>query len=211
MLSENQKKELNKKACKVMKSKKLFKTEIAKRFAPSETEKIWADAENRLFELYASHTDLPKGVSAHTDSFIFPAAAIYLAMKEADSEIAYDIMKTKMAEKSDKMGQMIAKCCRFPGFKKFFLSMWDTMSHKMFGETAGFKNVFYPKEKTCFRMDITQCPYHTYLTEAGCPELNILFCENDIHSYGNLPGLKFTRTKTIGAGDGLCDFKMELL
>ena len=211
MLSENQKKELNKKARKVMKSKKLFKTEIAKRFAPSETEKIWADAENRLFELYASHTDLPKGVSAHTDSFIFPAAAIYLAMKEADSEIAYDIMKTKMAEKSDKMGQMIAKCCRFPGFKKFFLSMWDTMSHKMFGETAGFKNVFYPKEKTCFRMDITQCPYHTYLTEAGCPELNILFCENDVHSYGNLPGLKFTRTKTIGAGDELCDFKMELL
>lgn len=211
MLSENQKKELNKKARKVMKSKKLFKTEIAKRFAPSETEKIWADAENRLFELYASHTDLPKGVSAHTNSFIFPAAAIYLAMKEADSEIAYDIMKTKMAEKSDKMGQMIAKCCRFPGFKKFFLSMWDSMSHKMFGETAGFKNVFYPKEKSCFRMDITQCPYHTYLTEAGCPELNILFCENDVHSYGNLPGLKFTRTKTIGAGDGLCDFKMELL
>ena len=211
MLSENQKKELNKKARKVMKSKKLFKTEIAKRFAPSETEKIWADAENRLFELYASHTDLPKGVSAHTDSFIFPAAAIYLAMKEADSEIAYDIMKTKMAEKSDKMGQMIAKCCRFPGFKKFFLNMWDSMSHKMFGESAGFKNVFYPKEKDCFRMDITQCPYHTYLTEAGCPELNILFCENDVHSYGNLPGLKFTRTKTIGAGDELCDFKMELL
>ena len=211
MLPENQKKELNKKACKVMKSKKLFKTEIAKRFAPSETEKIWADAENRLFELYASHTDLPKGVSAHTDSFIFPAAAIYLAMKEADSEIAYDIMKTKMAEKSDKMGQMIAKCCRFPGFKKFFLNMWDSMSHKMFGESAGFKNVFYPKEKDCFRMDITQCPYHTYLTEAGCPELNVLFCENDIHSYGNLPGLKFTRTKTIGTGDELCDFKMELL
>lgn len=211
MLSENQKKELNKKARKVIKSKKLFKTEIAKRFAPSEAEKIWADAENRLFELYASHTDLPKGVSAHTDSFIFPAAAIYLAMKEADSEIAYDIMKTKMAEKSDKMGQMIARCCRFPGFKKFFLNMWDSMSHKMFGESAGFKNVFYPKEKDCFRMDITQCPYHTYLTEAGCPELNVLFCENDIHSYGNLPGLKFTRTKTIGAGDELCDFKMELL
>lgn len=44
-----------------------------------------------------------------------------------------------------------------------------------------------------------------------CPEVNVLFCENDIHSYGNLPGLKFTRTKTIGAGDELCDFKMELL
>ena len=49
------------------------------------------------------------------------------------------------------------------------------------------------------------------LKEQGCPELNILFCENDIHAYGNLPGLKFTRTKTIGAGDELCDFKMELV
>ena len=85
------------------------------------------------------------------------------------------------------------------------------MSHKMFGETSGFKNVFYPKEKGCFRMDITQCPYNKYLTEQGCPELNVLFCENDVYTYGNLPGLKFTRTKTIGAGDDLCDFKMEIM
>ncbi|MBP3819472.1 MAG: L-2-amino-thiazoline-4-carboxylic acid hydrolase [Butyrivibrio sp.] len=39
----------------------------------------------------------------------------------------------------------------------------------------------------------------------------MLFCENDVYSYGNLPGLKFSRTKTIGAGDDLCDFKMELM
>ena len=83
-------------------------------------------------------------------------------------------------------------------------------SHKMFGESSGFQNVFYPKEKGCFRMDVTACPYHKYLTELGCPELNVLFCENDVYTYGNLPGLKFTRTKTIGAGDEVCDFKMEL-
>lgn len=60
-----------------------------------------------------------------------------------------------------------------------------------------------------FRMDITGCPYHKYLTELGCPEINILFCENDVYTYGNLPGMKFIRTKTIGAGDELCDFCME--
>ena len=27
----------------------------------------------------------------------------------------------------------------------------------------------------------------------------------------NLPGLKFTRTKTIGTGGDCCDFKMELI
>lgn len=207
---KKQENELSEKACKVIKSKEIFKTEMTKRFSPSDVEKIWKDAESRLYIMYTAHTDLPKGVRSHTDNFIFPAAAIYLAMKEVDESASYEVMKKVMAEKSSKTGQMIAKCCRLPGFKKFFLSMWDTMSHKMFGETAGFKNVFYPKEKSCFRMDITQCPYHTYLTEAGCPELNVLFCENDVHSYGNLPGLKFTRTKTIGAGDELCDFKMEL-
>ncbi len=159
----------------------------------------------------AEHQDLPKGVTMHTDSFIFPAAAIYLAMKAMDPNMAYDVMKKTMAEKSTKKGQSIAKWCRIPGFRKFFLGMWDSLSHKMFGETAGFKNVFYPGEKGCFRMDIIQCPYNKYLTEQGCPELNILFCENDVHLYGNLPGLKFSRTKTIGAGDDLCDFKMELV
>ena len=100
---------------------------------------------------------------------------------------------------------------KIPGFKRFFLSMWGPVSRKMFGEESGFKNVFYPCAKGEFRMDITQCPYHKYLTELGCPEINTLFCDNDIYSYGNIPGLRFTRTKTIGAGDDVCDFKMELL
>lgn len=203
--------ELKKKTIKTMKGKKAFKDEITNRLSSTECKKIWYDAHKRLYRMYADHQGLPKGVAMHTDSFIFPAAAIYLAMKEVDSDMAYDVMKKIMAEKSTKTRQKIAKCCRIPGFKKFFLKMWDSLSHKMFGETAGFRNVFYPKEKGCFRMDIIECPYNKYLTEQGCPELNILFCENDVHSYGNLPGLKFTRTKTIGAGDELCDFKMELL
>ena len=33
--------------------------------------------------------------------------------------------------------------------------------------SAGFKNVFYPKEKGCFRMDIIQCPYNKISYGAG--------------------------------------------
>ena len=200
---------LKKKTTKTMKGKTAFKYEIAERMSEAECDSIWRDAHKRLYKMYVEHSDMSKGVAMHTDSFIFPAAAIYLSMKEVDKDMAYDVMKKVMAEKSTKTGQSIAKLCKIPGFNKFFLGMWDSLSHKMFGEAAGFKNVFYPKEKGCFRMDIIQCPYHKYLTELGCPELNILFCENDEHSYGNLPGLKFSRTKTSGAGDELCDFKME--
>ncbi len=202
---------MNRNAEKTLKDKKFIKQEIEKRLDPRTAQMVWDNAHIRLEHFYGSYRDVPKKVAMHTDGFIFPAAAIYLALKKYAPDKAYDIMKTTMKEKSEQSGRSLAKMAKIPGFTKFFLNLWPPVSRKMFGESAGFKNVFYPTEKGCFRMDITQCPYHKYLTELGCPELNILFCDNDVYSYGNIPGLKFTRTKTIGAGNELCDFKMELV
>ena len=200
----------NDKAEKTMKGKTFIEGEIKRRLSPEMSSKVWRDATLRLARMYEEHQGLSKGVAFHTNKFIFPAAAIYLSLKEYAPDEAYDILKFTMKAKSESMGCSIAKMTMIPGFKRFFLFMWDKISHSMFSEKSGFKNVFYPKKKGEFRMDITECPYHKYLKEAGCPEINILFCENDVYQYGNLPGLKFVRTKTIGAGDELCDFKMEL-
>ena len=131
---------------------------------------------------------------------IFPSAAIYLALKEVAPNKAYDIMKESMKKQAMGAGQSYAKMAKIPGFKKFFLGLFGSMSRKMFGESAGFKNVIHECPKGKFKMDIM-----------GCPELNVLFCDNDVYAYGNIPGMKFTRTKTIGAGDELCDFDMEVI
>lgn len=198
-----------KKTEKTMKGKRAFKEKMDERLPKADSDKAWKNAYEKLDKIYLEYADLQKGVSAHTDDFIFPAAAIYLAIKEVAPDKAFEIMRDVMRERTEKIGKMLGKMTVIPGFKSFFLKMWDVMSHKMFGPTAGFKNVFYPKEKNAFQMDIIECPYHKYLTELGCPEINILFCDNDIYTYGNLPGLKFIRTKTIGAGNELCDFRME--
>ena len=211
MYTEEEKKLIKKKVLKTMKSKGFLKKKILERISDSDFEIVWKDAHKRLAKMYAEHMDLPKSVKTHTDGFIFPAAAIYLALQERHPDIAYDVMKTAMAEKSKESGRQMAWCMMIPGFARFFLSTWDPVSHKMFGESSGFKNVFYPKKKGFFKMDITECPYHKYLVEQGCPELNTLFCDNDVYTYGNLPKLKFTRTQTIGAGGELCDFQMELV
>ena len=197
------------KAEKVLKGKLEFKKEMDARLSREDSEKAWEDAHKRLAKMYLEHEGLSKGVSSHTDGFIFPAAAIYLSIKEVAPDKAYEIMRDVMRARTEKIGSMIGKMTKIPGFKGFFLKMWEVMSHKMFGPSAGFQNVFYPKEKNAFSMDIIECPYHKYLTELGCPEINILFCDNDVYTYGNLPGLKFIRTKTIGAGYELCDFRME--
>ncbi len=197
-------------ATKVLKRKTIFKTEIANNFSVEDTETIWHDAHIRLQKMYDSHANLSDGVKKHTDNFIFPAAAIYLAIKEKDSEKAFSIMQKVMKEKALQSGKGFARFVKMPFGRRLFLKMWDSISHKMFGETAGFRNVFYPKQKGEFRMDILQCPYNTYLSEAGCPELTRLFCENDVYSYGNLPGMSFVRTQTLGSGGKLCDFKLVL-
>ena len=198
-------------AVKILKGKKFIRKEIEKRLNSETALQVWIIAQEKLENMLEKYKGLPEGVQMHTHGFIFPAAAIYLSLKEKIPEQAFEIMQYTMKEKASKAGRSIARMTAIPGFKKFCLKMWDSMSHKMFGETAGFKNIFYDCPKGEFRMDITQCPYNKYLTEVGCPELTRLFCENDVYSYGNLPGLKFTRTKTLGTGGVCCDFKMELI
>lgn len=195
---------------KILNKKLPFKVEISKNFSEIDTATIWKDATQRLQMMYDDHESLPKGVRRHTDGFIFPAAAIYLAIKKHDEEKAFCIMQKVMKEKGEQSGKGFAKFVSIPFGKQLFLKLWDFISHKMFSETAGFRNVFYPKQKGEFRMDITRCPYNTYLTELECPELTRLFCENDVYVYGSLPGMEFIRTQTIGTGGSLCDFKLRI-
>ena len=107
------------------------------------------------------------------------------------------------------MGEKLAKMMKIPGMSRFFISLRDPISKKMSGESRGFRNEFYPREKGAWRMDIAACPYNRHFTELGCPALTKIFCENDERTYGNLPGLQFVRTSTPGKGGERCDFYLK--
>jgi hypothetical protein len=107
---------------------------------------------------------------------------------------------------ADAAAKKLSALLRFPGMRSLFVKMWDPLTRKMFGEKSGFQNVFYPKKKGEYRMDVVSCPYNRYFTELGCPELTKISCGADDHVYGDLPGLKFERTTTIGRGGERCDF-----
>lgn len=70
------------------------------------------------------------------------------------------------------------------------------MTKKMFGGNSGFQNVFYPKVKGEYRMDVVSCPYCKRFSQLCCSELTKIFCANDDRVYGNLPGLEFRRAVT---------------
>ena len=190
-----------------MKKKQFIKAEMDRQISADLSDKIWKQSTAVLTRMLRKYADIPDGVHSHTDMFIFPSAAIYItAQKYVSKEQAYSFIEKAAAEKTEKLGKMLAKIMVLPFMRDIFIRMMDKMTKKKFGKECGFRNRFYPKKKGEYRMDVLACPYCKYFTELGCPELTKIFCDNDERGYGNLPGLKFERKTTLGKGGDQCDF-----
>ena len=192
---------------KIMKKKSRFKAEIDCRLTKDQSDALWQKATDRLDALLEQYVSLPEGLRFHTENKILPAAAIYLTLKESIGQYdAYRVMEDATFKTADAAAKKLSALLRLPGMRSLFVKMWDPLTRKIFGEKSGFQNIFYPKKKGEYRMDIVSCPYNRYFTELGCPELTRISCGADDHVYGDLPGLKFERTTTIGRGGERCDF-----
>ena len=195
---------------KIMGKKAIIKAEMDKVLPKAESDRLWREATERLEGYLKRYSSLPKGVHMHTDSRILPSAAIYLTLKDATGqERAYRVIEDAAVHGCADIERKLQKLMRLPGMRSLFVKAWDPMTRKLFGAGNGFQNVFYPKRKGEYRMDVTACPYCRTFTELGCPELTRIFCENDERIYGNLPGLKFERTGTLGKGAERCDFRLR--
>ena len=194
----------------IMKKKTAMRAELEKHLPKDETDALWQRATERLSAILTRYADLPKAMRFHTEDRIFPSAAIYLTAKERLGEkTAFGIVENAAVELTDQLGKKLARLMRLPGMRGLFIRIWDPMTRKIFGPGNGFKNRFYPKAKGEYRMDMTACPYCRYFTEMGCPELTKIYCENDERTYGNLPGIVFERTGTLGKGADRCDFRIR--
>lgn len=195
------------KAEKILKRKSIYKKEMDKVLSSQQSNKIWADAAAKLDGMLDRYSSLPKGVRSHTENFIFPGAAFYLAAKEeVGQEKAYSLFDNAAASGCAVLVNKVAPIMKLPGMPGLFVKAWDPLIRKVFGKNNGFENKFYPKKKGEYRVDILACPYCRYMTELGCPEITKIFCENDDRTYGKLPGVEFIRTGTLGRGADHCDF-----
>ena len=71
----------------IMEKKGLMKAELDRRTGKSD--ELWKKATEKLERILDEHGSRPKGVRIHTDSRIFPAAAVYLTVKEELGEQEY--------------------------------------------------------------------------------------------------------------------------
>ena len=69
---------------KIMKKERgRFKAEIDSRLPKEQSDALWQKATDRLAALLEQYASLSDGVRFHTENKIFPAAAIYLTLKES--------------------------------------------------------------------------------------------------------------------------------
>lgn len=191
----------------ILKKRTFIKEEMDRRIPKEQSSALWYGAEKKLETILDRYRTLPKGVRIHTERYIFPAAAVYLTLKEELGEqAAYRILEDSAVKASVDAGRSLAKLVRLPGMRSVFIKAFDLVVRKVFSRNNGFTNVFYPREKNVYRMDVTACPYCRYFGELGCPELTKIYCENDNRVYGSLPGIVFERTGTLGTGADKCDF-----
>ncbi|MBQ7767407.1 MAG: L-2-amino-thiazoline-4-carboxylic acid hydrolase [Oscillospiraceae bacterium] len=186
-----------------------MKKDLVARYGKAETDRIWEKAGKNLEDLCQQYAHLPEKIKAHTDGNMFRNAALYMALKEAHPEDALDIMDQGVRKEGARVAKMLSAVLHLPGTKQLMLSVFARMLDSFFGEDAGFKRTKHCISKDKVHFDIEQCPYCKYLTEIGCPEIIRFSCDVDEYIYGNLPGLEFTRTGTLGTGSACCDFCLK--
>lgn len=97
-------------AKKIMKNKSFIKAEMDRQLTRKQSDFLWRKSTKRLDSILIRYQNLPKGVHTHTDSFIFPAAAIYLTAKEyVPAEKGYSIIENAAIRNTAAMGEKLAK------------------------------------------------------------------------------------------------------
>lgn len=151
--------------------------------------------------------DAPKGEWTHLNNTILPTVSIYKALLQIDPDNALTSAHTVMMNVCEIGGAFVRGMLKLPGMKSVFMWFLPKMANKMFGPSCGFQFENYEASRSSLQMDMTACPYCRYAKLFGCPELIFVFCDSDFATYGNLPGIQFRRTQTLGTGGKCCDFK----
>ncbi len=147
-----------------------------------------------------------KALRWHLATNILPGLALYQVLREAhDQETALAEVDAAFASEGGHDWRMVL-LARLPDpFPVLRLSARQTMS---LYPPEGWDMETVEDSNQCYGFNMHRCFYRDTLTAYGAPELTALFCAIDDRLFAQLPpSILWERTKTIGRGDALCDFR----
>ena len=186
---------------------------LDERYGAEKTASIMDKALKRYDETVTENKDEPKEYHMHTLERIYPAIAMFDAMREEgiDRKETAQFLIDYYKWRSSKLAPIIKTIFKIPGLYRIVPKFFFNMMKKSFGPKAGFKSEDHFLSKKEIRFNMVKCPYFDKCKKYGCPEIVRGFCDADDICYGNMhPKLSWDRTKTIGYGNDACDFAIHI-
>jgi len=188
-------------------------SKLEERYGSARARAIAAKALKRYDELVEENKAEPKEFHMHTRERIYPSIAVFDALLDEGigRKEAEDFVTDYYRWRAGGMAKKIKTIFKIPGLYRIVPKFFFKMTQRSFGPQAGFssENAFLGEGE--MRFDMTVCPYHEKCVHYGCPEIVKGFCDADDICYGDMhPRISWDRTKTIGHGDGICDFKVHI-
>jgi hypothetical protein len=165
-------------------------------------------AEKAYAGLLAENDFSNKMLAAHLRTAILPAVAFYRVLSEngRSKEEALRLIRASVLDAAQPMARFFQKAGRLPFFFSLLRVLCPASAKWAFGD-AGWDFVWKRNDGSAIEWDCRACFYAEVLRGYGMPELTEIFCESDDIMYGRIPGVRWGRTRTIGMGADICDFR----
>ncbi len=186
---------------------------LNKKYGEEKANEVMVKAQKRYDELLEENKDEPKEYYMHTRERIYPSIAVFYALIDegVEREEAVKFITDYYAWRSESVASKIKSLFKIPGLYKIVPKFFYNMTEKSFGPKAGFSSEGKYLSKTEMRFNMVKCPYYDTCKKYGCTEIVKGFCDADDICYGSMhPRISWDRTKTIGHGDKMCDFKVHI-
>lgn len=186
---------------------------LEKRFGAEKATAVIDKAWQRYAELIEENKDEPKAYYTHTRQRIYPAISMFDALisEGVSRDETIEFLLGYSAFRAESMAPLVKRILKIPGLYKRVPKFFFNMTQKNFGPHMGFTSENQYVDEKEMHFDMIVCPYNDKCTQYGCPEIVKGFCNGDDILYGEMhPKLSWERTKTLGYGDDVCDFKIRI-
>lgn len=168
----------------------------------------------RIQERYADlYTDRPRFPNSqlreHLEQHILPGLALYQVLLEELED--KDIALARVEDIFASTPPVLAKVTPLLGYLPDPFHVFKALTRWVLPRgypAEGWDMEIIEDNENCFAFDTHRCFYLDTLTSYGMPELTPLYCAMDDLWCEALPStITWERTKTLGRGDDVCDFR----
>jgi hypothetical protein len=188
--------------------KRLKKSKLASVYARLGDERLKDAALSEYRALCALQDLSDRMLAGHLLNAILPAVACYrtLVRNACAREEALALIRASVLDAARPAARMFQAMGRLSFFFPLLRIMTPLSVKSAFGK-AGWTMQWLKNTRDEIAFTAHSCFYASVLRQCGAPELTPVFCGCDDYVYGAIPKVRWGRTKTIGNGDAVCDFR----